>query len=75
MLKRHDEALAAYERAVAVKPDLKYAKGDRLHVKLTLSDWTDLDKEAPILCRKCEKKSPLFHPSNFLQYRHPLLIS
>ena len=66
MLKRHDEALAAYERAVAVKPDLKYAKGDRLHVKLTLSDWTDLDKEATDLVSQVREKKPAISPFQFL---------
>ena len=40
-----DKALIAYDRALAIEPDLKYAKGDRLHVKLQLSDWNNVDAE------------------------------
>ena len=40
-----DKALNAYDRALALNEDVKYAKGDRLYVKLQLSDWTNLDAE------------------------------
>jgi protein O-GlcNAc transferase len=40
-----DKALNAYDRALALNEDVKYAKGDRLYVKLQLSDWTKLDAE------------------------------
>jgi protein O-GlcNAc transferase len=40
-----DKAPNAYDRALALNEDVKYAKGDRLYVKLQLSDWTNLDAE------------------------------
>jgi protein O-GlcNAc transferase len=44
-LKELDKALRAYDRALAIKPDFKLTKGGRLHVKLQLSDWTNLNAE------------------------------
>ena len=45
-LKRYDEAFAAFDRALALKPDMKYATGARLVAKLFMCDWTDLETEA-----------------------------
>ncbi len=45
LLKQPASALDAYDKALRLKPDLKYTKGDRLHVKLHLSDWANLDLE------------------------------
>ena len=42
-MRRFADALAAYDRALALKPVLKNVKGERLHTKLQLCDWTDRD--------------------------------
>jgi protein O-GlcNAc transferase len=44
-LKRYDEAFAAYDRALSIKPDLKTVEGARLHSKIHLCDWTELEAE------------------------------
>ncbi|MFZ0148288.1 MAG: tetratricopeptide repeat protein [Xanthobacteraceae bacterium] len=44
-LNQPDKALAAFDRALALKPDREFAKGGRLHAKLALSDWTNLEAE------------------------------
>ena len=36
MLGRYGEALEAYDRALAYKPDIKYARGQRLFAKMRL---------------------------------------
>jgi protein O-GlcNAc transferase len=40
-----DKALSAYDRALAIKPDLERTRGGRLHIKLQLSDWTNVNAE------------------------------
>jgi protein O-GlcNAc transferase len=45
-LKRQDEAFAAYDRAFFLKPDLPEAEGYRLHSKMQLCDWNNIDSEA-----------------------------
>src|SRR6266852_4086294 len=39
------QALAAYDKALALKPNLKYARGSRLRAKLQICDWSSLDEE------------------------------
>ena len=58
-LKRYDDAFAAYDKAVALKPDLDYAASLRLHAKLQLCDWTNLQAEiAQLLATIRERQSP-----------------
>lgn len=44
-LQRYEAAVAAYGEAVALKPDLNAAEGFRLHAKLLICDWSDLERE------------------------------
>jgi protein O-GlcNAc transferase len=44
-LNQPDKALADFDRALALKPDREFAKGGRLHAKLAMSDWTNLEAE------------------------------
>jgi predicted O-linked N-acetylglucosamine transferase (SPINDLY family) len=44
-LKQLEPALASYHRAFALAPELDYLRGDRLHVKMHLCDWSDLDAD------------------------------
>jgi predicted O-linked N-acetylglucosamine transferase (SPINDLY family) len=58
MMRRHEEAFQSRDRAFTLKPDLKYAEASRLHSKLQLCDWTNLDIEiASFLERLREQKS------------------
>jgi protein O-GlcNAc transferase len=44
-LKRYDEALAAYDKALSIKPDLEGVEGARLHAKMQLFNWEQLETE------------------------------
>ncbi len=44
-MKRFEEALASYDRAFALKPDLPEVEGFRLHAKMRLCDWSNLNVE------------------------------
>jgi len=43
-LKQPDRAIADFERALALNRDTRFAQGGRLHSKLFLSDWTNLEQ-------------------------------
>jgi predicted O-linked N-acetylglucosamine transferase (SPINDLY family) len=43
--RRYGDAFAAYDRAWAIDPTLKYIEGYRLHAKMHLCDWTNLESE------------------------------
>ena len=44
-LRRYDQALAAFDKALVLRPDLTDAEAARLHSKMHLCDWRDLDAE------------------------------
>jgi protein O-GlcNAc transferase len=44
-LEQLDKALSAYDRALAIKPNLERTRGGRLHIKLQLGDWTNVNAE------------------------------
>jgi len=44
-LKRFDEALAAYDKALSIKSDSEGVEGQRLHAKMSLCNWENLDAE------------------------------
>src|SRR5262249_31035201 len=44
-LKRYDESLAAYGEALSIAPDLEGVEGSRLHAKMHLCNWEQLDQD------------------------------
>ncbi len=44
-LKRYREAYQAYDRALAIEPNLPFIEGSRLHSKMHICDWSNLDHE------------------------------
>jgi len=44
-LKRYEEALAAYDRVLSLNPDLDCVEGARLHTKMHLCKWDNLERE------------------------------
>ena len=51
-LKRLDEALASYESAIALNPNLDFILGDLLHTKMHLCIWDDLENRLNELMEK-----------------------
>src|SRR5262249_48804935 len=50
-LRRYDEAFKAFDAAYAGRPNLPNLEGLRLHAKLFVCDWTDIDEEMARLRR------------------------
>jgi predicted O-linked N-acetylglucosamine transferase (SPINDLY family) len=44
-LGRLDEALASYDKAIALKADLALVHGQRLHTKMSMCEWQDVDDD------------------------------
>jgi protein O-GlcNAc transferase len=61
-LKRYGDAFAAYDRAVALNPDLPYATSLRLHAKLQLCNWTNLEAETAQLLSAIRTLALLGYP-------------
>jgi predicted O-linked N-acetylglucosamine transferase (SPINDLY family) len=65
-LRRYPEAFAAYDAAYRLDPTLKYVQGRRLHVKMTMCDWTNLDAERAQLAALAEGGGGASEPFEFL---------
>jgi protein O-GlcNAc transferase len=48
-LRRHEEALASYERSIEIKPDSDYLLGKVVHTQMKVCDWTDLERRCQTL--------------------------
>ena len=62
-LKRFDAAASSYDKAIQLKPDLDYLIGMRLHARMHLNDWSNLESNVAELITKIElgiKSSPSF---------------
>ena len=62
-LKRYDAAASSYDKAIQLKPDLDYLIGMRLHARMHLNDWSNLESNIAELITKIElgiKSSPSF---------------
>ena len=63
---RHALALSDYDRALAINPHSKFALGARLHSKMQLCDWTDLDAEMQHVSSQIEAGAKASHPFHTL---------
>lgn len=64
--KRYREALAAYNSAWQLKPDLLGIEGHRLDTRLHLADWKDLDRDAASLVASVRAGKASTQPFIFL---------
>ncbi len=69
-LNRLDEAVASLGRAIALKPDTAFALGLRLHTKMQLCDWSDLQAEISYLLGKVELLEHASTPHAILAISH-----
>jgi protein O-GlcNAc transferase len=65
-LRRYSDAVSAYGKAMALNPDLNYAASLRLHAKLHICDWTNMEAEAAHLLSTIRTGSALSFPFAFL---------
>jgi predicted O-linked N-acetylglucosamine transferase (SPINDLY family) len=65
-LKQYGNAFAAYDRAFKIKPDLPYLQGSRLHAKMHLCDWRDLEADIAAVLSAIRKRRPAAVPFSIL---------
>jgi predicted O-linked N-acetylglucosamine transferase (SPINDLY family) len=65
-LRRLPEAFAAYDQAYRLEPNLAYVQGRRLHVKMAMCDWSNLDAERARLSARAEEDGLASEPFEFL---------
>jgi predicted O-linked N-acetylglucosamine transferase (SPINDLY family) len=54
-LGRHEEALASYATAFALQPDLEFLPGMLAHTRMTICDWSDLQRDVAALEDRIER--------------------
>ena len=60
--KQYQDAFAAYDKAVMLNPDIDYAAGSRLHSKLHMCEWTNLEAETTQLLSSVKQGRPAAVP-------------
>jgi predicted O-linked N-acetylglucosamine transferase (SPINDLY family) len=58
--------LASYDKALALKPEVEYARGDRLYVKMTACDWSDFEADCARIVADVERGRAATMPWLFL---------
>jgi predicted O-linked N-acetylglucosamine transferase (SPINDLY family) len=61
-LHRYDEAFQAYDTAFRLAPNLPYLEGSRLHAKMHVCDWSDLEAEESRLITRVEEGELVAEP-------------
>ncbi len=54
-LKRFDEALVCFDKALDINPDLSFVYGTRLHAKMHICDWKNIESECVTLYEKIQR--------------------
>jgi protein O-GlcNAc transferase len=67
-LKRFDEALASYEKAIALKPELKRALSGLAVCALEICDWTWRHERSAEVCRHISEQKSIIPPLLLLSY-------
>ena len=61
-LVRYQDAVAAYERALACRPDLQYTKGQWLFAKMRNCDWNEVQSETSRMLAELRDGNPVATP-------------
>src|SRR5262249_16702637 len=60
--KRHEEAIASYDKAIALKPDIEFLHGNLIYAKMKICDWTNLKAQIVQLVHKIDGAEKRSHP-------------
>ena len=62
ILKRFDEAVKSYDRVVEIDPKYDFIYGTRLHAKMRICDWRDLENDIAVIRDKVLHGEKASHP-------------
>lgn len=61
-LKQYKAAVASFDKAIALKPDYPFLHGMRLHTKMQICDWSDLENQFAQLTTGLEREERVSPP-------------
>ena len=61
-LKRYDEEIAHYDKALSLKPDIDWVHGDFLYTRMKICSWTDLADSLGNISKKVMANERVAHP-------------
>lgn len=61
-LKQFQAAIVSYDKAIALKPDYPFLYGMRLHTKMQICDWVDVENQFAQLARRLEREERVSPP-------------
>jgi protein O-GlcNAc transferase len=65
-LRQFQEAFSDYDKSFRLNPTLRYAEGNRLHMKMYLCDWTDFEAECSRLLSTVTNGTAVSQPFSIL---------
>ena len=65
-LKRYDEAIAHYDKALSLKPDFNWIYGDYQHTKMKICDWNNFNSEIGLISDGLSSGKKITQPLSLL---------
>ena len=65
-LKRMEEALTSYEQAMKLKPDIDFLRGNLLHTKMQICDWSNAEDQVMDVADRIQREEKATAPFAFL---------
>lgn len=73
-LKRYDEAIAHYEKALSLKPDIDWVRGNLLHTKMQICDWSGFIQALECISKKVVTDQKVVQPFPLLALSDDVLL-
>ena len=73
-LKRYDEAIAHYDKALTLKPDIDWASGDLLHTKMKICSWSGLAESLEDISKKVVANEKVTNPFALLALNDDIFL-
>ena len=65
-LKQHQAAIDGFDAALAIKPDFEFLYGAKFHAKMSICDWSDMEKQIAELMQKVQRDEKASQPFSTL---------
>ena len=73
-LKRYDEAITHYDKALSLKPDIDWVSGDLRHTKMKICDWSGLAESLEGISKKVVANERVVTPFSLLALNDDALL-